>query len=332
MEYRKLGRTGAEVSALGLGCMGMSDFYSHAKEAEDRNIGVIHRAVELGVNLLDSGDYYGFGHNELLIGRAIKEFPREKVFISVKFGALRNWDGNFLGVDTRPSSIRNFIGYSLQRLGTDHIDLYYPGRIDPNVPIEETVGTLAELVNEGKIRYVGLSEASAETVRRAAKVHPLAKLQTEYSLFTRDIETNGVLEACRELGVSIVAYSPLSRGLLTGAIKSADDLKGRDFRVAIPRFQGENLEKNLKIVSKLQEIAAEKGCSPSQLALAWLLSRGEDIIPIFGTRSNERLEENLGALKIELLEGDLTRIDQAAPVGAAAGLRYPEAAMRSVNA
>jgi len=332
MEYRKLGRTGAEVSALGLGCMGMSDFYSHAKEAEDRNIGVIHRAVELGVNLLDSGDYYGFGHNELLIGRAIKEFPREKVFISVKFGALRNWDGNFLCVDTRPSSIRNFIGYSLQRLGTDHIDLYYPGRIDPNVPIEETVGTLAELVNEGKIRYVGLSEASAETVRRAAKVHPLAKLQSEYSLFTRDIETNGVLETCRELGVSIVAYSPLSRGLLTGAIKSADDLKGRDFRVAIPRFQGENLEKNLNIVSKLQEIAAEKGCSPSHLALAWLLSRGEDIIPIFGTRSNERLEENLGALKIELLEGDLTRIDQAAPVGAAAGLRYPEAAMRSVNA
>ena len=332
MEYRKLGKTGAEVSPLGLGCMGMSDFYSHAKEAEDKDIGVIHRAVELGVNLLDSGDYYGFGHNELLIGRAIKGFSRDKVFLSVKFGALRNWDGNFLGVDTRPASIRNFIGYSLQRLGTDHIDLYYPGRIDPNVPVEETIGTLAELVNEGKIRYVGLSEASAETVRRAAKVHPLAKLRTEYSLFTRDIETNGVLDTCRELGVSIVAYSPLGRGLLTGTIKSGEDLKGRDFRVAIPRFQGENLKKNLEIVSELGEIAVEKGCSPSQLALALLLSRGEDIIPIFGTRSNERLEENLGALKIELLEGDLKRIDEAAPVGAASGFRYPEAAMRSVNA
>ena len=283
-----------------------------------------------GINFLDTADFYGAGHNEELIRQTIQDVPRDQVFLSVKFGGVRNHDGQFLGADNRPNSIRNFLSYSLQRLRVDYIDLYFPARIDPGVPIEDTMGTLGELIKEGVIRYVGLSEVGPNTLRRAAKECRVAMLQTEYSLWTREPESD-VLPVCRELGIGLVAYSPLGGGFLTGAIQSPNDFAPDDFRRHWPRFQGENFTLNLQLVERVKEMASEKGCTPAQLALAWLLAQGENIVPIPGTKRRERLEENLGALDVEVSRSDLERINELAPMGVAAGTRYPEALMSMVN-
>jgi aryl-alcohol dehydrogenase-like predicted oxidoreductase len=327
METRALGRNGLTVSALGLGCMGMSEFYGEQNDEE--STATIKRALELGVNFLDTADMYGVGRNEELVGRAIRD-RRDEVVLATKFGNVRGADGSFLGVSGRPDYVRAACDASLQRLGGDVIDLYYQHRVDPQVAIEETVGAMSDLVQAGKVRYLGLSEASAETIRRAQTVHPIAALQSEYSLWTRDVEQE-ILPTCRELGIGFVAYSPLGRGFLTGQFKQAADLPEHDRRRQFPRFQGENFEHNLKLVKRVEEIAAEKGCQPSQLALAWLLAQGKDIVPIPGTKRRTYLEENVAALNVELSADDLRRIDEIAQPDATAGARYPEQAMASVN-
>ena len=327
MERRKLGMVGPEVSAIGLGCMGMSDFYGPAEDA--RSVAVIHRAVELGIDFFDTADMYGVGANEELVGRALKGM-RDRVVFATKFGNVRAPDGQYLGIDGRPEYVKRACEASLRRLGVDTIDLYYQHRVDPNTPIEETVGAMAELVREGKVRWLGLSEAAPETVRRAHAVHPIAALQTEYSLWTRDPE-DGLLELCEEMGIAFVAYSPLGRGVLTGAIRSVDDLAPNDWRRQNPRFQGENFEKNLQLVDAVREMAQEKGCTPAQLALAWVLAQRRHIVPIPGTRRLERLAENVAAVGIELTHEELDRLDRIAPVGVTAGSRYPEGGMRAVN-
>lgn len=328
MHTRELGKSGLPVSALGLGCMGMSDFYGPSDEA--KSLETLQRAIDIGITFWDTSDMYGMGHNERLIGRALQG-KRDAVVLATKFGVVRGADGSVLGVNGRPEYVRKACDASLKRLGVDHIDLYYQHRVDLKVPIEETVGAMAELVQEGKVRHLGLSEAAAGTVRRAVAVHPITALQTEYSLWSRDIEDE-ILGTCRELGVGFVAYSPLGRGFLTGKIQKLDDLDVHDWRRMNPRFQGENLEKNLRLAERIREIAGEKGCTPAQLALAWVLAQGRDVVPIPGTRSVQRLEENAAASQVALSADDLAQIEEALPRSLVAGLRYPEAAMAGVNA
>ncbi|MBC7285184.1 aldo/keto reductase [Hoeflea sp.] len=327
MQTRKLGPDGLEVSALGLGCMGMSEFYGNPDEAEA--VATIHRAIELGVTFLDTADMYGPFTNEMLVGKAIAD-RRDQVVLATKFANVRGENGEFLGIRGDAQYVQDACDASLKRLGVDHIDLYYQHRVDPNTPIEETVGAMAELVKAGKVRYLGLSEAAPETIRRAHAVHPITALQTEYSLWSREPEDE-ILPTTRELGIGYVAYSPLGRGFLTGQIRSIDDLDENDYRRNGPRFQGDNFQKNLDLVKEIETMAREKGCTPAQLALAWLLAQGEDIVPIPGTKKRARLEENVGALEVRITAEDRTRIDAVLPPGAAAGTRYAAPQMQALN-
>ncbi|MEO1245627.1 MAG: aldo/keto reductase [Pseudomonadota bacterium] len=328
MQTRELGSSGLHVSAIGLGCMGMSEFYGPRDEAQ--SLATLKHALDVGVSFWDTSDIYGPKTNEVLVGRAL-EGGRDRVTLATKFGIIRDDNGEFVGLNSRPEYVREACDASLKRLGVDYIDLYYQHRVDPETPIEETVGAMARLVEEGKVRHLGLSEASADTLRRAVSVYPIAALQTEYSLWSRDIETD-ILPTCRELGIGLVAYSPLGRGFLSGQIKTIDDLADDDWRRGNPRFQGENFEKNLELVELIQEIADEKSCTPAQLALAWLLAQGDEVVPIPGTRRSERLDENAGAVDVELSSADLAAIQAAFPRDAATGSRYPEAAMQMLDA
>jgi aryl-alcohol dehydrogenase-like predicted oxidoreductase len=325
---RRLGSSGPRVSAIGLGCMGMSGAYGPAEKGE--SIATIGAALDAGINLLDTGDYYGMGHNELLIREALRGRDRDAVVISVKFGALRGPDNAFIGIDGRPVAVRNFLAYSLQRLGTDHVDVYRLGRVDPQVPIEETVGAIAEMIAAGWVRHVGLSEAGAQTVRRAHAVHPVADLQIEYSLLSRGIEAE-ILPACRELGVGVTAYGVLSRGLLGGGWSRERGSAAGDARARMPRFRPENLGRNLALVDALRELAAARGATVAQLAIAWVLARGEDIVPLVGTTRRDRLAEAVDAVQLELDQDDLAAIERAVPPGAAAGDRYDERQMAMLD-
>ncbi|HEX4366097.1 MAG TPA: aldo/keto reductase [Rhodopila sp.] len=328
MKHRLLGTVGTSVSALGLGCMGMSGVYGPAERSE--SIATIHAALDAGVTLLDTGDFYGMGHNEMLIGEALRgTAARDRAQISVKFGALRDPGNGWGGYDARPAAVRNFLAYTLQRLGLDHIDIYRPARLDPDVPIEDTIGAIADMVKAGHVRHIGLSEVGPETIRRAAAVHPICDVQIEFSLISRGIE-DAILPACRELGIGITAYGVLSRGLISGAWRKDAAAPG-DFRVHSPRFQGGNVDRNLELVEALRVIANVKGASVAQIAIAWVMAQGEDIIPLVGSRSRAQLEEALGALEVELTPADRAAIEQAVPKGAAAGDRYAAAQMAMLD-
>ena len=327
MEKRKLGTAGPSVSAIGLGCMGMSDFYGPADRSE--SIATIHAALDAGITLLDTGDFYGMGHNEMLIREALAGRNRNNLQISVKFGALRDPNKGFLGYDSRPAAIRNFVAYSLQRLGVDTIDIYRPARLDPDVPIEESIGAMADMVKAGWIKHIGLSEVGSDTLRRAHAVHPIVDLQIEYSLLARGIESD-ILKTCRELGIGITAYGVLSRGLISGHW-TKERAVAQDFRQLSPRFQGANLDANLALVESLRAIAAEVGASPAQVAIAWVAAQGNDIVPLVGARRRDRLTEALGALDVKLTDAHLAALAKAFPPGAAAGARYPEAQLAHMD-